>query len=874
MGRILQDLRYGLRMLGKRPAFTLLIVLSLALGIGANTAIFSAVNAVMLKTLPVYNPAQLKLMQWTVPTSDFPDAYLEDLEGSFTRVAGGRFGSYSFSYPAYEDFAAKNHSFDTTFAFAANEENVNVGLNGHASNATLVGISGNFFSGMGLSPVAGRGLQPSDDATGAQPVVVISHKFWQKQFGGQASAIGGTIDVNGSPMTVVGVAPPEFFGVDPSIEPDVYVAMHWYAEQLDKLNNPLLSMADKQAEPNSYLRSRRAWWVGVIGRIKPGVSDATANAELSVLFSQALDTKKQSEGGTEGLFGGDGGAPEEHAQAAKKAPPQIGTVPLARGLDSLRRNFSTSLWLLMGMVGLVLLITCSNVAALLLTRATSRQKEVAVRVSLGAPKSRIIRQVFTESLLLGILGGIGGLVVARWATALLVQLMSSGRSAVHVELAPDATVLAFAFGITFLSALVFGVAPAWHAAKVQPLTTLKQTAGSVTNRNFFSGKVLVAVQIALSFVLLVACGLFLRTLGRLQNVDLGYQRANMTRFTVSPGLNGYTNDQLIAYYHNMQSQLGAAPGVQAVTFSLHGPIGSGSSVTTGRIQGYTPEGKDVDIYRHDVGPAYFETLQIPILLGRGIGEVDGPTAPQVAVINEALAKKYFRGDNPIGHQINLGSVKKPRPYQIVGVARDVKYAQIREEVPPTAYFSYIQRKEVPQFMTFEVRSTLPQGTLVALIEKTAMQLDKTVPVEKIHTEEEVVGQVLFLERTFAMLSSGFGVLALLLAAIGLYGTIAYTVAQRTNEIGIRMALGADRTRIVRMVLREIGIVVVAGLAVGLPVAWFASKTLQSQLFGLSPHDALSLGLALLTIFLVAVLAGSIPARRASRVEPMEALRYE
>jgi predicted permease len=635
-----------------------------------------------------------------------------------------------------------------------------------------------------------------------------------------------------------------------------------------------MAKLNDEANPETYIQNKRAWWVGVIGRLKPGVTEAAATAEIDVLFRQTLQTTTDHpSNGMVAEFGG-GDAPSENAAPSKAPIPQVEIVPLARGLDSLRRQFSASLWLLMGMVALVLLITCSNVAALLLTRATSRQKEVAVRVSLGAPKSRIIGQVFTESLLLALGGGIAGLLVARWASTLLQRLMSSGRSPINVSLAPDVNVLLFSLGLTLLSALFFGVVPAWYAARVQPLTTLKQTTGKTSSARFLSGKVLVAVQIALSFVLLVACALFLRTLGRLQNVDLGFQRQNLTRFTVSPGLNGYSTEQLLAYYHSLQTQLAAVPGVQSVTYSMHGPIGAGSSVTIGSIPGYTPPGKHVDIYRHDVGPAYFETLQIPLLLGRGISERDAKGAPQVVVINEALAKKYFHGDNPIGHRLDLGSKKKPEEFEIVGVSRDVKYAQIREEIPPTAYFSSMQRKEALPFMTFEVRSTLADGALLAAIERTSLQLDKSVPVDNVKTENEVVGEVLFLERTFATLSSAFGALALLLAAIGLYGTIAYTVAQRTNEIGIRMALGADRQNIVAMVLREMLIIVSAGLIVGLPIAWFSSRALQSQLFGLSPHDAVSLAVAILTIIAVSAMAGFLPARRAAKVEPMEALRYE
>ena len=862
------DIRYGIRMLAKRPGFAGLIVLSLALGIGANTAIFSAVNAVMLKTLPVRSPEQLKMLQWTVPTSDFPDTYMEELDGSFTRVAGGRFGSFSLSYPAYQQIAASNHSFDATFAFAANDEHVNVGLNGHASNADLVGVSGNFFSGMGMTPAAGRALSAADDATGAEPAVMISHRFWETQFAGSANAIGSTIYIDGHAAIVVGVTAPEFYGVQPGLAPDLWVPLHWYAEEMAKLNG--------ETNPSAYIENKRAWWVGVIGRMKPGVSAAAASAELDVLFRQTLQTKaSENQSGAAAEYGGGspGAIAEEHEKPVV-ATPQLGTISLARGLDNLRREFSTSLWLLMGMVALVLVITCSNVAALLLTRATSRQKEVAVRVSLGAPKTRIMRQVLTESLLLAAAGGVAGMIVARWASSLLEALMSSGRFPINLSLAPDGRVLAFAIGVTLLSSLLFGVVPAWSAARVQPLTTLKQVSSTAGTSRFRSGKALVAVQIALSLVLMVSCGLLLRTLRRLETVSLGFEGHNLTRFTVSPGLNGYNNDQLMAYYQNLQRELAAVPGVQSVSYSLHPAIGAGASVTIGRIAGYTKPGKGVDIYRHDVGAGYFETMKIPVLLGRGITEHDGRTAPKVVVINEALAKKYFHGDNPLGHSLDLGSVKKPETYEIVGVSRDVKYSEIRNEVPPTAYFSYVQRKELPPFMTYEVRSTLAAPALTQTIDGVALRLDKSVAVVNVKTEAQAVREVLYLERTFAVLSSAFGGLALLLAAVGLYGTIAYTVAQRTNEIGIRMALGAERQTIVGMVMRELFEVVLTGMGIGLPAAWFGARLLQSQLFGLSPHDGVSLALAIVIVVLISALTGSLPARRAANVDPMTALRYE
>jgi predicted permease len=842
---LVADTRYALRSFRKTPSLSAVIIASLALGIGANTAIFSVINAVSLKLLPVRDPERLLLLNWSA--KKWPEKYVSDLEGnSFSDAKTGLQSSYSLSSNLYQHIKTETHVFDNVVAFAANDEDVNVGLNGRAESAHLQAVSGDFFDGIGVTPVRGRLLLPSDDADSAAPAVVVSYSFWQQHFGNDSTVDGKHVVVDGVLTDVVGVTPPEFFGVSPGTAIDLWVPLTFYSKEWIRL-----------AGPDEPLSDPKIWWLGVIGRVKSGLSDAQATSEAQLLFAQQLNINKQSQD-------------DPHI-------PNLQLVPAKRGLNSLRDKFSTSLLLLMGMVGLVLLIACTNVAGLLMARATARQREIAVRLSLGAARGRIIRQLLTESVLLGILGGGLGLLLSRWASSAVVALLGSGRDPIVLSVHADVRILAFTAVVSVLSGVLFGLAPAAAATRIDVIPALKESASSVastSNRRLRLGKILVAGQVALSLLLLISAGLMLRTLRQLQEESLGFDRENLLTFQVRPGLNGYKQDKLAAYYQELQTRLKALPGVSSAAFSQFGPINQGMSINTAQIPGYTATGKDVDVYRHIVGPDYFRTLNIPLVLGRPLTQQDSETAPKAIVVNETLVRKSMHGDNPIGKRIAYGRGKRLREYEIVGVAKDVKYARIREEAPPTVYWPYRQSNFVPDQMTFLVRVQGNSAGVMDAIRKTCLQLDKDVPLVKMQTETDVIGQALFLERTFALLSSSFGTLALLLACVGLYGTVAYAVTRRTNEIGVRMALGAERGRILRMVLFETGIVVVLGVVAGLPVAWAGAKLLKHQLYGLSPHDPATIVGSGLAIFGVALAAGYLPARRASQVDPMVALRCE
>jgi putative ABC transport system permease protein len=841
---LISDSRYALRSFLKSPSLVLVIIASLALGIGANTAIFSVMNAISLKMLPVPDPGRLVLLNWS--SKAWPEGFIEDLEGNGGRDAGGVLSSNSFASDIYAELKKQNDVFDQTFAFAANDANVNIKVNGTADSAHLQAVSGDFFIGLGISPWLGREFLPADDTPSSAPVAVVSHEFWRKHFGADAGTAEKTVNINGHPVTIVGVAPPEFFGVVPGNPIDIYVPLSLYSQQWTRLY------------PDDPLTSPKTWWLTIMGRMKPGVTQASARSELQVIFDRALRARSQS--------------------TTKPAIPTVTVIPAGRGLNDLRQKFSTSLLLLMGMVGLVLLIACANVAGVLLARATARQKEIAVRLSLGASRSRIIRQLLVESVMLGLVGGFAGILLSFWASSALVRLLSSGRNPLYLPVNVDFRVLIFTCGISILSGLIFGLMPAIAATRVSISPTLKDSAAQFSTRGgrFRIGKALVGGQVALSLLLLIASGLLLRTLDRLQHVTLGFDQHALLTFEVRPGLNAYDDQRLIAYYQELQRRLQSLPGVHSVAFTQHGPIDSGWSSNSGEIPGYTTPGQQVEVYRHIVGPGYFETLNIPIVLGRGVTDRDIATSPRVLVVNETLVHKYFHGDNPLGKQIvysrnHLGSVGT---FEIVGVARDVKYGKIRNEVPPTAYWPYQQPALISRQMVYLVRI---EGNPLAIadgVRKVCLDLDKNVPVVHMQTEEAVVTGSLFLERTFALLSSAFGALALLLACVGLYGTIGYAVTRRTGEIGVRMALGAQRGRILRMILSEVSSVVILGILVGLPVSSATARLLNHQLYELSPHDPPTIIGASLAILVITLLAGYVPARRASKVNPVVALRYE
>lgn len=837
------DLRYAGRMLRKSPALTTVIVISLALGIGANTAIYSVLDSVLLKMLPVQDPQRLVIL--TAAAKGWPSRVMDDLEGSsFKEPDTGLNTTYSFPQHVFEYVRDHNHVFDSTVAAAANGMDVNVGLDGSAHLLNVSAVTGNYFDGLGVAPVVGRIFGAADDSDTAPPVTIASYAFWQKYMGGDPSAVGKTITMDGVPVTVVGVAPPDFFGVEPGNVPDMWVPVSFLVVQSKRIDN-------------WDLRNPKTWFLTVIGRLKPGITEAQAHSEVQLLCDQVLNI------------------------GSKEVPrddkvPTFGVISAARGIDGLRRQFSTSLYLLMGMVGLVLLIACANVAGLLLAKATSRRHEIAVRISLGAPRFRLIRQLLTESVVLAICGGAAGLVIAKFAHQALVTLIASGRGAIQVPPHSDLRVLLFTAAISIVCGIVFGMAPALRATRQDVNSTLKQASNKATaSRSAFrSGKVLVSAQVALCLLLLISAGLLLRTLRRLQTVNLGFDRENLVTFRVFPGMNGYSGARLAGYYDDLQRAIEAIPGVRAVGLTQIGPVGQGSSSTNGTIAGYSEPGKKLDMYRHKVSPGLFAALKIPLLLGRDFNDQDTEASPKVAIVNQRFVRDYMHGDNPIGRQFDTGDKKQPRIFTIVGVVGDVKYAQIRDDVPPTIYQAYKQELKTAQFMGFEVRTAGEPRAVMTEIQQAALRVSKDVPVVGMKTETEVIDGALFVERIFAILSAAFGGLALLLACVGLYGTIGYTVAQRTNEIGVRMALGATRERILRMVVGETLVVVIAGVAIGLPLTWYATQVLKARLFELSPHDAATILWSLASILLVTILAGLQPARRAAKVDPMVALRYE
>jgi len=819
-----RDLRYSLRALLKAPVLTGVVVVSLALGIGANTAVFSVMNAVLFKLLPVHEPERLLLLNWSA--KGIPESFVNSLAGEMGQ---------SSSLDTYTFLRSHNNVLEETMAFSSNIPSANVGFDGRASSASLQGVSSNYFSGLGVRPSLGRTFFSNDDTASATPIAVISHRFWQRTCNGDPAILGKAISVNGAPVTVVGVAPPEFFGLVPGQSPDLFVPLNLYM--------------DKYAAMDHY-HDATVWWLTVAGRLKEGVSQEKAQAELAVLYQQALHVA---------------GTP----RAADPATPNLKLLPASRGLNNLRSEYSTSLLLLMAMAGLVLLIACANVAGLLLARTSARQKEFAIRMSLGAARGRVIRQLLTESILLGLIGGAAGLVVAQFATSMLIALLDNGRNTLALSVHLDARLLAFAAALSILCGVGFGLAPAIRTTSIDAGPFLKQHTGvEKGGSRFLAGKVLVSGQVALCILLLISAGLLLRTLTHLRTTDLGFDQTNLLTFAVQPELNGYKDLKLAHYYQQLQQQIEALPGVQSAAVAECGPVGECHDIMGARTVDNPDGERSFRVSRFIVGPKYFQTLGVPVTLGRAIEMDDAKNAPLTIVVNEKLVRQIFDREDPIGRRLKFGG----SIYRIVGVVKDLKYANVRQDMPPTVYFSHQQRSS--EAMSVLVRLAGNQKGIVEAVRRLTLALDKDVPMMNVRMETEVIDQSFYLERTFAMLSGVFGGLALILACIGLYGTIGYGVARRTNEIGIRMALGAGRSNILGMILRETFAVVLGGFAFGLPLTWLSVGLLKSQLYGLSPHDPLTLFAGALAILLLTMMAGWIPARRASSIEPMEALRAE
>jgi predicted permease len=864
MNNLWQDLRYAARMLIKKPGFSLIAVVTLALGIGANTALFSVVDAMLLKKLSVKEPDRLVLFK-SLSGSEFnPGSYT----GSSMKDKTGLQARTSFPYQSYKRLREQESVLSDLFAFGSVRLSVNA--DGAAEVVAGQAVSGNYYSGLGVNALYGRLITDEDDQTGAGPVAVFSYRYWQRRFGSDPSIIGTHINLNNVAFTIIGITPPGFDGtmqVGSSQDVSIPIA-----------TEPLL-----HSEPDrSMMYGAGMWWLRLMGRLKPEATAEQAQASLESVFQESVIEHRT--------------ARQKHAQAQPLRPappvlpleekdyPRLGVDSGSQGEMNTRNYYATSLYILLGVVGLVLLIACANVANLLLARAASRQKEIAVRLAVGASRWRLIRQLLTESLLLAVSGGLLGLLFALWIKdgLLAVEEWGGGWRLTSLEVNLDMRVFAFTLGLSCLTGILFGIAPAWRATRIDLTPALKESgrSSSTASRSLLS-KSLVVAQVAMSLLLMVGAGLFLRTLINLQQVETGFNPNSILLFSVDPGLIGYKGDKLVNVYKQISERIEAVPGVQSVTFSRTALLSQSSSTRSFYLPGVAPgaDGRTMpsgDIYVHQVRENFLEAMEIPLTLGRNLTEQDNEKSPRVAVVNQAFAQRYFPDQDPIGKRFGY-SPDKNSEVEIVGIARDAKYTRQRDEVPPTAYLCWLQELRSVNSIIFEVRTSVDPKSSVSAIREAVAEVDSNLPLSNIKTQIEQADQTLSMERLFAKLLSLFGLLAQQLASIGLYGVLAWSVSQRTREIGIRQALGASRRDVLMMILRQGMTLTLIGIALGLTGAYVLTRYLKSMtdmLYGVDVADPFTFGAVSVLLTLVALVACYLPAYRATRVDPMTALRYE
>ncbi|HEV8415300.1 MAG TPA: ABC transporter permease, partial [Bryobacteraceae bacterium] len=854
-----QDLRYALRTMANNKAFTALAALSLALGIGANTAIYSFIDSILLRSLPVQDPQSLVMLNTrSQPRNASPSqakgkqAKRESVMHSSMTTSGSSFSDPKtgfnagvFPYPAFELFQKSDSIFSIVFAYYGTGP-LNLSIKGQADVANGEYVSGDFFRGLGVPPAAGRLIAGDDDKAGASAVAVVSYSFSQKRFGGAANAERQSILINNVPFTVIGVAPPEFFGVDPANSPDFYLPMR---ANLALSPGPFISA-------NSYLDGN-FYWIEIMARLRPGVSMEQAQATLAPQFQQWVLSTASNTGERSDL-------------------PKLLIKEGAGGLDSLRRQYSKPLYVLLTLVGLILAIACANIANLLLSRATARRREMAVRLSMGAGRWRVMRQLLTESVLLASLGGVLGIVFATWGIRVLTALLANGRENFTPRAELNWHVLGVTLALSVLTGVLFGLAPAIQSTHVDVIPALKESraggSGGRNRRSFLHlnlSQVLVVSQIAISLLMLVTAGLFVRSLSNLQTIDLGFNRENVLLFELNARQAGHQDSDILTFYSDLQKRFNAMPGVRNATLSRGSLVGGGTMGTI-IMAGGVQQASNLVL---PVGPSFFTTMQIPMLLGREIEERDQPGSVAVAVVNELFAKTAFGDDNPLGQHISIG--RPLRELEIVGVSKTARYAGLKQDNQPVVYIAYNQGAfgQVSQ-MSFELRTAGNPLNYVNTVREIVHQADPRVPLSNPRTQAAQVDHSINQEIIFARLCTGFALLGLVIACVGLYGTMSYNVARRTNEIGIRMALGAQRGGVIWIVLRQVFVLAIAGLAIGLPVALATSKLVESFLFGMKPDDPLAIGVAVAVLIAAAVLAGYAPARRASKIDPMVALRHE
>ena len=827
------DLRYAVRGLLRSPLFAAVAILSLTLGIGANTAIFTLIDQILLRKLPVKNPDELVMLYQ---------------EGAHN---GSNMGSRMHSYPIYQDYQKRAEPLSQVLCRRLVPASVSVDDRTERLEAEMV--SGNYFSMLGVTAAAGRVFNSDEDdqVYKGHPVVVLAYDYWVSRFAADRGVIGRKILVNSYPMTIVGVSAAGFAGIDPTRSPQIRVPIQMKPVMLPDFE--WLGISD-----------RRARWVQVFGRLKPGYSVENAQAPLQGLFTQirsyemTLPAAKDWSAYMRGEF----------------MKGRLLVEPAAMGYSGLRNDFSTALLVLMCMVGLVLLIACANVANLLIARGFMRQKEIAVRLSLGASRGRLVRQLLVESLLLSFVGGVLGVFLAVALTRGLLALVPSDGSPLLIRAQPDLRILGFTLGLTFLTGIIFGLMPALRASRPDPWTTLKDTIGSIAGAggSLFLRKGLVTVQVALSFLLLFGAGLFVRSLQNLKGTDPGVALDNLITFQLAPALSGYDDQRSVNLYNELLDRLRAAPGVHAAGIATV-PILSGNEWDSSMsVEGHRPsDGEDMQAFMNAVSPGYFATMKIPLLEGRDFTRLDGKSETRVAIVNRRFANHFFPRASPLGRRLGFGTGPDTKlEIEIVGVVVDSLYEGPREGIHRQVFIPNWGRNSA----AFYVRTSSPSGSAHTLARNVVKSLDAAMPVYEVKTLERQLDETLLSDRLVALLAAWFGLLATLLASIGLYGVMAFVVARRRKELGIRMALGAQPATVVWLVMKEVLVLLAIGLAVGIPSAMALGRLVATELYGIQPHDPAIAVVTMLLLTGVSAAAGLIPATRASRIDPILALRYE
>lgn len=841
------DLRYGSRILRKSPGFTTIAAASLALAIGANTAIFSIAKQLLYDRLGVPHPEQLRLLRWS---ADERNIIRHQWGGVSTGAPdGGTIGTV-FSYPVYRELRAHNQAMQDLFAFK--EDWMNATIRGNAQRVQVEMVSGNYYAQLGVRPPVGRPIQSADDAVpGSGTVAVISDSLWEREFARSPDAMGQAIKLNEAVLTIVGVNPPGFGGAWSVQQPaDVMVPL-----SMQPLIHPMTMKSERESSLD-LLADPNMWWLDVMGRVKPGVKDQEARAALDVQLKSAIRgtmTVKTSQTLPSMVLDGGG-----------RGLPYVSDL-----------KYSNPVYALLTLTGLVLLLACANIANLLLARGAQRQREMSVRLALGAGRGRVLRQLLTESLLLAAIGGFFGLLMGYLGRNAIPKLMTYAWDQHRVDVPFDWGVFGFTTAATILTGILFGLAPAWLAARTEVGSSLKESAQTATRRRKgLSSKALVGFQIALSTLLVLGAGLFLRTLFALDAINVGFRPDHLLLFEVNPPGKRYPGTKNVHLHERMEQAVAAVPGVDAVA-TMSDPLLAG--VMSNDV--FLPEGEALDPGKwksadeNKVGNNFFQAMGIPIIAGRGFGPQDTASSTLVAVINQSLARERFAGVNPVGKRFRFGYVEKNDWIQIVGICGDTRYDKLREDPPPQFFLPYAQRSWGGR-MTYAVRTRLDPATMAPALRAVVRNIDLDLPMIDIRTQREQIDANTQIERVFAALTAGFGLLALALAAVGIYGVMAYSVANRKNEIGIRLALGAQPGQVRRMILRESTRLTVAGIVSGMAAALLLTRLVSSMLYGIQPDDPLTLSCGVLLLLTVALAASWIPARRAAGVQPMEVLRHE